>query len=240
MAEPPLQVGDTVVTAQFSPCVGGLVRTWVDGAESRLWSTPDADWLRGIQATGAVGRTLREERRFREAALLSQSGGSLIVQPRLPAEADSGDDEVRRSPHSSDAGSTSQFDAKVLRLEPPGQPVGSVADDFRALLAQAVRHCVTSHEFLVVEKGGWDAPTEPFCLFIVVAEQDGHRSVVETSPPPDGSPIWAPHIVAGREIASLSAPAKPETIDVVPVLMIEAISRWGLEPWDLALTFGHR
>lgn len=46
----PLRAGDTAVTAQISPCVGGLVRTWADGGEPQLWSTPDAEWLLQTQA----------------------------------------------------------------------------------------------------------------------------------------------------------------------------------------------
>jgi hypothetical protein len=108
------------------------------------------------------------------------------------------------------------------------------------VLTQAIHQCLKNNEFLVVEQGGWDAPNEPFCLFIVVAEKGGLASVIETAPAPLGSEIWEPHIVPGRETNSLSAPANRQTIDVVPILMIDAISRWGLAPWDLALTFGRR
>jgi hypothetical protein len=51
----------------LSLCAGGLLRTWT-GAGSRLWSVRDADFLRGIQDTGVIGRSVREYRRFREAA----------------------------------------------------------------------------------------------------------------------------------------------------------------------------
>jgi hypothetical protein len=87
---------------------------------------------------------------------------------------------------------------------------------------------------------GWDAPDKPLCLFIVIAEDDGLVSVIETAPEPRSSELWAPHIVAGRESNTLSATASRETIDVAPVVMMEAIGTWGLQPWDLALTFGQR
>jgi len=51
-AELNVNAGDTLATAQISPCIGGLVRTWVDGEEPRLWATPDADWLLHTQGTG--------------------------------------------------------------------------------------------------------------------------------------------------------------------------------------------
>lgn len=221
----PLQVGDNMESAQFSPCVGGLVRTWVEGRESKLWSTPDAEWLFHMQATGQIGRTLQEERRFREAAWLSEDGAALIVQPRFPVKVDSNSYSV---------------EAHIVRLEPAGRPSGSVYDEFRTLLARAVQQCVANDEFLVVEKGGWDAPQEPFCLFIVIRQKGGLFSVIETAPDPHGAELWEPHIVPGRKSQSLRAPADPKTIDVVPILMIDAIRQWRLQPWDLALTFGQR
>ncbi|GAB3033050.1 hypothetical protein GCM10027078_29850 [Nocardioides flavus (ex Wang et al. 2016)] len=222
----PLRAGDTAVTAQMSPCVGGLVRTWVDGGASQLWSTPDADWLLQTQATGHIGRTSREDRRFREAGVLAETSGTLMVQGRFPVKVD--DDSY-------------SIEANMVRLEPAGQPSETVFDDFRALLTRAIQHCLRSNEFLVVELGGWDAPEQPFCLFVVVPDETaGPVSVIETAPDPVGSQFWDPHIVPGRESQSLRAPATPETIDVAPILMIEAISRWGIQPWDVALTFGQR
>lgn len=219
-----LRAGDTAVTAQLSPCVGGLVRTWADGGEPQLWSTPDAEWLLQAQGTGHIGRARREDRRFREAGMLSERSGTLMIQGRFPVKTD--DDNY-------------SIEANMVRLQPADQPNETVFDDFRALLARAIQHCLRSNEYLVIELGGWDAPQEPFCLFAVIAdEESGSVSVIETAPDPTGSEIWDPHIVPGRESQSLSAPASPETIDVAPYLMIEAISGWGVEPWDLSLTFG--
>ncbi|MGV0814906.1 hypothetical protein ABQF34_23325 [Mycolicibacterium boenickei] len=110
----------------------------------------------------------------------------------------------------------------------------------RSLLAQAINHGLENGEFLVVEKGGWDAPTEPFCLFIVIPEEDGFVSIIEAGPAPRDSEIWGPHIVAGQDSTTLSAAASQDTIEVAPLIMLDAIATWGLEPWDLALTFGSR
>jgi hypothetical protein len=222
----PLAAGDTAKTAMISLCAGGLVRTWTE-SESRLWRVQEAEYLHSVQGTGVIGRTLREERRFREAALLSEDSGSgtLIVQSRFPTTAgDSG----------------FEIEANVLRLEAARETTGSAYDDVRSLLEQAIHHVLVQNEFLVVEKGGWDAPSEPFCLFIVIAEEGGAVSVIETAPEPRGSEIWEPHIVPGRATNTLSAPASTETIDVAPIVMMDAIATWGLEPWDLALTFGQR
>jgi hypothetical protein len=117
--------------------------------------------------------------------------------------------------------------ANVLTLEPAGEVVGSIYDDVRSLLMQAIRYVIENDEFLVVEKGGWDAPNEPFCLFIVVAEADGLVSVIETAPEPFDSEVWAAHIVPGQESNTLSAPASRQTIEVAPIAMMEAQSGRG-------------
>ncbi|MEO3761040.1 hypothetical protein ABGB19_22495 [Mycobacterium sp. B14F4] len=219
-----LGAGDVVETAMLSLCAGGLVRTWTDGG-SRLWRVREAALLHSLQGTGAIGRTLREEGRFREVGMLCEERGTLLLQSRFPVQVDG--DEVA-------------IEANLLNLEPAGAPDSSVFDDVESLLRQAVRHTLAQNEFLLVEMGGWDAPTEPFCLFIVVVEDDSAVSVIETAPEPRGSRLWEPHIVAGRETNSLSAPAAPENIDAAPIVMMDAIATWGLEPWDLALTFGQR
>src|SRR4051812_38527438 len=153
-----LSEGDIAVVVQVSPCVGGLVQTWLDDGSSRLWSTPDAEWLLGVQGNGLVGRTPREERRFREAALLIEESATLLVQSRVPVAEDAGNAAMR---------------ARPVRLERARDAGDTVLDDFRGLLTRAVEHCVESGEFLVVEKGGWDPPDEPYCLFILVDEDDG-------------------------------------------------------------------
>ena len=222
-----INVGDSLATAQLSPCVGGLVRTWVDGEEPRLWATPDADWLLHAQGTGKIARTLQGERRFREAAMLSEGGATLLVQSRFPMK-------------THDDGYSSA--ANLVRLEPAVPPSASVDDDFRMLLAQAVRQCVAKDEYLVVEKGGWDAPNQPYCMFSLTPDEKtiGLFSVVETAPTPVGAKIWQPHIKPGKDVHEVSAPATPETLAAVPAIMLDAIATWGLEPWDLALTFGKR
>lgn len=63
------------------------------------------------------------------------------------------------------------------------------------------------------------------------------NQVIDAAPAPLDSEVWAPHIMPGRERNTLSAHASRETIDVAPIAMMEAVRTWGLEPWDLALTF---
>ena len=92
----------------------------------------------------------------------------------------------------------------------------------------------------MVEKGGWDAPTEPYCLFVAVEEGGQRVNVIETAPQPVTSAGWAPHNIPGEAGTILRAPTTQEAIDIAPLVMIEAIASWGLAPWDLALVFGTR
>lgn len=218
-------IGDTFTAAQLSPCVGGLLRTWTDTDEGRLWSVDDADWLRSMQGTGTISRTLRHATNFREVGSLSETSGTLMLHGRYPVK--SADDSLL-------------LETNTIRLRPAEEPTESVYDDMVSLLKQAVWHALRNNEFLVVEPGGWDAPAEPFCLQVVVGDGDEFISLVQTSPPPHNSDIWAPHIVADQQLATLTAPANEHTIGVAPLVIMEAISLWGLGPWDLALTFGKR
>jgi hypothetical protein len=223
--EAAVEVGDIASTVLLSPCVGGLLRTWDESNGTTLWSVPDADVILSKQGSGLLGRSLREEGRFLESALLVPDRQTLMLRGRFPTRADDG---------------SMQLDGSMVRLEPAAEPMESTIDDFRTLLSQAIRHCISSDEFLVVEKGGWDAPREPYCLFIAV-EEDGQRvNVIETAPQPLASEIWAPHNVPGEAGTNLRAPITAETINVAPLVMIEAIATWGLQPWDLALVFGAR
>ncbi len=207
--------GATLTTAMLSPCVGGLVRTWTD-TESRLWSVPD-DALGTAMGAGLLARTPREDRRFREVALLDAESGTLVLQPRFPTQ---------------DAEEALTFAASTIQLQPAREPDDTTGQDLVDLLTRAVRYVAAEDAFLVVEVGGWEAPQVPYCLFLV----DDGKSTIETSPPPRGSQMWPP---SGSERgATVSAPASPDAIAAAPRLIVDACSRWDLEPWDLALTYG--
>ncbi len=222
--EPAIEVGDTLDTVMLSPCVGGLVRTWSGNGDSRLWGVADPSSLASRMGRGIIARTLREERRYREAALLNERTGTLLLQPRWPTATPEG---------------TLQSTLASVQLTDPGAPTSSPRLDLEELLGQAVRHTVEVDGLLVVELGGWDAPVEPYCLFLVTHDR-GEVSVVETAPAPRVAKLWRQHIRPDAAGATMSAPASAETLGVVPVLIIAACETWGVEPWDLALTYGNR
>src|ERR1700712_396793 len=133
MDDLPVEIGDTFTTAQLSPCVGGLLRTWTDTDEGRLWSVDDAAYLQSLQGTGTISRTLREEKRFREVASLSETSGALMIHKRFPLNA-SEESIVLQS--------------NVIQLRPAEAPNESVYDDMVSLLRNAVRHALSNNEFL--------------------------------------------------------------------------------------------
>lgn len=226
----PLQRGDVAVPVQISPCVGGLLRTWADDGETHLWTMDDPTYVLGRQAHGVYARTIQEENRYRECALLTKDTGVLVVQSRFPVETSDATD--------GNGDTTVQLEGQVIQLRRATEPTGNPLQELRWILESAVSHCTSSGEFLVVERGGWDSPHKPYALFALVQERSGPVSVVETAPAPYGSSIWEPHIMPGQPGSSMSAPATQETVDAAPLLILEAVAQWGLEPWDLALTFG--
>jgi hypothetical protein len=215
--------GSTLSTVMLSPCVGGVLRIWKDDGSSKLTGVVESDYLNRIQGTGMLSRTLREEGRFREVGLLSEDGSTLSVMSRFPREAEDG---------------TLHFDGSLLALEPPAAPDQSLYEDLRALLDRAIRYTVESNGLLVVELGGWDAPTEPYCLYCAPTEHGTRLSVIEAAPAPRDSEVWAPQIGPGDAGATLRAPLSEETLEVAALIMMEAIDTWRVAPWDLALTFG--
>ena len=218
-----IEPGDTLETAMLSPCVGGLVRTWTDQG-SRLWGVADPSSLASQMGRGIIARTLREERRFREVALLHEPSGTLLLQPRRPT---------------ANADGTLESAAPSVQLTDPGPPTSGWQQEFKELLGQAVRYTVEADGLLVVELGGWDAPLEPYCLFIVTHEE-GEVIVLETAPPKNGSTLWQPHIHPGRAGTTVTAPATDATLSVAPLFMFDALATWGVDPWDIAITYGNR
>jgi hypothetical protein len=218
-----IEPGETLETAMLSPCVGGLVRTWTDHG-SRLWGVADPSTLASSMGRGVIARTLREEGRFREVALLHERTGTLLLQSRWPTQTSEGAIESM---------------VPVVQLTAPMPAATSPWADLQAVLGQAVRHTLEIDGLLVVEQGGWDAPIEPYCLFLVVHDH-GDVSIVECAPAPTGATLWQQDRQAGAAGATMSAPATEATLGVVPALIVDACATWGLEPWDLAITYGER
>ncbi|WP_287217797.1 hypothetical protein [Rhodococcus sp. (in: high G+C Gram-positive bacteria)] len=216
-----VEPGATMVTAMLSPVAGGLIRTWTD-LGSQLWSVEDPDGLSGILGRGIVGRTPRQDDRFREAAFLNANTGTLVVQNRFVATA---------------SGESMQVEANVFQLGDPVRPESNPWRDLEGFLSAAAMSAADRGEYFVAELGGWEEMPEPYCLFAVLDRGDGPVSLIEAAPAPRGTGVW-PDVPEGRPGASVTAPATAQSLPGSGIFVASAISTWGAQPWDVALTFG--
>lgn len=219
----PLGAGDSTVVAQMSLCIGGLVQTWTGDGDVRLWSVHDDGWLRDHQATGIISRTERDERRFREVGMLHVESGTLIAMSRFPVSGD---------------GENFDVEARLIPLGPPVDPGDGIVEKLEALIGQAIVASAKRQEFLIIESGGWDAPPEPYCLFVTTQEDDGPVGIIETAPVPDTSEFWAAQAMPDGHAAQANALLDRESVSVIPMLIVDAIRAWDVPPWDLTFTFG--
>jgi hypothetical protein len=219
-----VEAGDVASTVILSPCVGGLIRTWTESGSTQLWSVPSAGFVLANQGTGVLGRTSRQEGSFQESGMLVADRQTLMLRERFPTE--------------QDADGTMRIPGYMVNLEPAREPLESTFDDFVQLLTQAMGHSQAASEALVVELGGWDVKPGPYCLFVETEEQGVRINSFQTAPAPVGSVPWSsPAVVVGEAGSSLRLPAGSETLEQGPWVMMDAIYRWGLAPWDLTLSF---
>lgn len=218
-----VEVGDVASTVILSPCVGGLMRTWTESGSTHLWSVPSAEFFLANQGVGVLGRTSRKEGSFQESGMLVEDRQALMLRQRFPTE--------------QDADGNMRIPGYMVNLELAREPSESVADDFVQLLTQAMGHVQTAEEALVVELGGWGTQPGPYCLFVETEQRGVRINSFQTAPQPIDSPRWSPHNVPGESRTTLTLPAGNETLEQGPWLMLDAIHRWGLTPWDLTLTF---
>ncbi|MFE3290764.1 hypothetical protein [Rhodococcus sp. NPDC059234] len=212
-----LEVGTTLTTAMISPVAGGLVRTWTETA-SALWAVDDPAGLADLLGRGLIARTAVPDNRFREAVLLDAVAGTLLVQNRF---ADGG-----------------ESDARVFRLGQPVRPENNPWTDLDDFLSAVAVSAAERGEYCVVERGGWDAPAEPYCFFGVVDDSGERVSVIEAAPVPRGTGVWPEVPDDGRPGTSVSSPASTETVEAAGIFATTAVEAWGVAPWDVALTFG--
>ncbi|MFI6431456.1 hypothetical protein [Rhodococcus oryzae] len=215
-----LEVGASLATAMLSPVSGGLLRTWTEDG-TRLWSVDDPDGLSDLLGRGLIARTSVPDERFRETVLLDAEAGTLLVQGRFP-------------------GSEEDAQTRTFRLGDPVRPERNPWTDLDHFLAAAAASAVARGEYWVVELGGWDAPSEPYCFFGVIDDAGERVAVIETAPVPRDTGVWPEVPDDGRPGTSVSSPASEDTIEAAGIFAVTAVESWSVAPWDVALTFGHR
>jgi hypothetical protein len=200
--------------------VGGVIRVWDDRTDG-MWRVDDPDRLASLMARGTVARTLVEARRSREALLFDPDSNVLVVTGRPMTHSDSASIET---------------DAVTFQLE-AGEPIRTeFFREFADRMGNAALAAARRGELIVVEKGGWTHHPEPYVLAAVLNRDGEYLSHIETSPVPVGAEYWPP---SGSEEAgqTLTAPASERQVQLGGHLIADAVTCWGLSPWDIAVTY---
>lgn len=214
--------GTMMTTVGLSPVVGGLIRTWEDDVPI-TWRVDDPSGLSERLGRGSVARTQVGNDRFREVGALSVTGdrGMLMLPDRFQdgeGLSGTGYDLVRAS------------GVEDLDSDP--------WDDFQVWLRAVVLSAAERGDFLVVERGGWDAPPEPYALFSCRRDEAAWRSVIEAAPAPSrGQPPW-PSPPDRPEGATMTAPAGRGSIGAAAIALVTAVQEWARSPLDVGITFG--
>ena len=222
--------GSRAETVQLGIPTAGLLATW-DERGRTLWAVDDEASLHDRLGRGIVARTRVEARRFREVGLLVRDTGVLLLPDRFGGSSD------------------------ATTLEVPGQTVQlhRVAEDadrsraseawvaLAAWLGGTLLLATERREFVVVERGGWDAPSEPYVLGVLTGDGDAddgglQRWVLECAPAPEPPTLWP--VGADRHGTTATAPPDVDTIRAGGHLVVDAARRWAATPHELGLTFG--
>jgi len=217
--------GSRAKTVQLGPALTGILATWDEGGRS-LWAIDEMPALTDRLGRGMVARTQTEPRRFREVGLLVRDAGTLLLPDRPRA----GDGQAIEAP-----GLTLQ-----LRPLPPDADRATAEAAWAACatwLGDVFLGAIERDEFVVVERGGWDAPPDPYVLGIRTGAGDEARWRLECAPAPHAPSLW-PISDPGARGASISAPLERATVHVGGQLAIDAARRWAATPHELGVTFG--
>ena len=215
----PLKKGTTLTTAVLGVPVGGLVQVWAD--KPTLWRLVDIGGFSDAVGVGAVARTQISPGRYREVCLFDEATGTVVLQERhfLEAAADQG----------------FQVGGRVFNAEPPSEVFGDPWEDLNVAIFRAAAQAFARHELIVIEPGGWDDSDGRFCLIVAVHDDGADQIILETSPAPSGSELWPPTDQTDHQ--TISAPASEDSLRGAGALAVEAISRWGVAPWDVTITY---
>ena len=166
--------------------------------------------LGAVLARGIAPRTSPERTRVREVGRLDAAAGVLVVGNRPFAV------EICEEPAVSD------------------ELWAAAVEVFQDAAADAIAR----GEFLVVEPGGWHTATETYAVTEARRTPGEWFLHVEAVPPPR-APSW-PEPPEGQTGWGVAAPAEPEALAVLGVLLRDAVATWARSPLDVVLAFGRQ
>ncbi|TDV55451.1 hypothetical protein [Actinophytocola oryzae] len=221
---PPGSAGDVLQTVLVGLPLAGYLPLWQEDGVT-FWRMTDPDAVRSRLGAGIGSRSEIDERRYREAAMLSPSRGTLFMMNRTRDE-------------------TGHLGGTSTQLEPATREEAYAAVDDKAVselyawLGEVVLASVRRGEFVAVESGGWEIPMRPVVLIMLRTDGRDWHSVVETSPIPEGAPVWRDQQPVDGDTQVLASPATDQTIRASGLLTRFAVATWGMHPFQLGLSFG--
>jgi hypothetical protein len=224
-----MQPGGVVQTVMVGPPIGGCVALW-DGENRRsVWTVDEPVRMASELGHGRISRTGVEPSRFREVGLFDPHAATLLLPERTRRN---DRDDPRRI----------ELRGSVYRLSPAPDPQPPPAadpwDELAAWLSDVFLDAASRGEFIVIERGGWDAPQSPYVLAIRTLRDGAARWLVECAPRPEPPSLWEIAGASSPDGATVSAVAAPDTIRAGGRLAVDAAARWASSPHDLGLTFG--
>jgi hypothetical protein len=220
----PVQPGDVLRTVLVGLPLAGYLPLWEEDGVT-FWRMKDPDAVRARLGAGVESRSEVDTRRYREAAMFSPSRGTLFMMDRVRDE-------------SGHLGGTSTL------LEPATKEEAYAAVDDKAVselyvwLGEVALASVQRGEFVAVETGGWKVPMRPVVLIMLRTDGREWHSVVETSPVPEGAPVWRDQQPVNGNTQVLASPATDQTVRASGLLTRFAVATWGMHPFQLGLSFG--
>lgn len=222
--QPPVEEGDVLHTVLVGLPLAGYLPLWQENGVT-YWRMSDPEAVRTRLGAGVESRSEIDKRRFREAAMFSPSRGTLFLMDRYRDE-------------------TGHLGGTSTQLTPATEEEAYAAVDDKALselytwLGEVVLASVRRGEFVAVESGGWEVPMTPVVLAMLRTDGREWHSVVETSPVPEGAPVWRDQQPVEGNTQVLASPATDQTVRASGLLTRFAVATWGVHPFQLGLSFG--
>jgi hypothetical protein len=198
---------DESETVLLGCLVKEYLRLWTSDGRALCVRLLHPSTLRGFLARGLAPRVNLEAGRAREFGRLDPSGVLHIARRPFAVE-------VCDEPPASDA------------------LWAAVVEVFQDAAADAVAR----GEYIVLERGGWDAKSDNYALAGATRTPGEWLLRVEAVPAPR-APSW-PEPPMGLEGWGVAAPAEPASLATLGALLADAVAMWASSPLDIVLTFG--
>jgi hypothetical protein len=214
-----MSVGTVLEPVLIGPPVNGRVTTW-QGSDRTCWTLAERE-MATLIGRGRLARTEREASRYREVVLCSDGGSGLWAMERTTADAQG-------------AASGATLGLATEQVEPSADDTSEAAwSQVATWLTDVVKQALERGEFVVIERGGWSFEDLPYVLAFP-SPSDGVTHL-ERAPATSPAELWPP--VATEQGQSISAPLTPQNLDVVGIMLVDAVRTWASSPHDLGVTF---